>query len=97
MLLVLSSQPPPDRAAVSPNKWGQQTAATRPVAAASAPVAAGLLLVPRLPILPSFRRSCPSAAGERLVMEQDMVNSLKLSDEYLKKQKGGPGIIGLKG
>lgn len=37
-------------------------------------------------------------AGERLVREQDMVNALKLSDEYLKKQrKIGRSMLGLKG
>lgn len=35
--------------------------------------------------------------GERLENEQQMVKNLKLSDEYLKKQKGGPSLIGLKG
>lgn len=36
--------------------------------------------------------------GERLVMEQDHVNSMKLSEEYLKKQKKvGKSIIGLSG
>jgi hypothetical protein len=36
--------------------------------------------------------------GERLVYEQEMVNSMKLSDEYLKKQtKAGKSIIGLSG
>ena len=36
--------------------------------------------------------------GERLVMEQDHVNSMRLSEQYLKKQKKvGKSIIGLGG
>lgn len=36
--------------------------------------------------------------GERLVMEQDHINSMRLSEEYLKKQKKiGKSIIGLSG
>lgn len=36
--------------------------------------------------------------GERLVKEQDRINSLRLSDEYLKKQKYmGKSILGLQG
>jgi hypothetical protein len=38
------------------------------------------------------------AEGERLVREQDHLNSLKLSNEYLKQQKKiGKSIIGLSG
>lgn len=38
------------------------------------------------------------AAGRRLQAEQDMVNSMRLSDEYLKKQrKVGRSMIGLSG
>jgi hypothetical protein len=38
------------------------------------------------------------AEGQRLVAEQDAVNSLKLSEEYLKDTGGGGGsLIGLMG
>lgn len=49
--------------------------------------------------LPSHPHRTPTLpAGERLVREQDMVNALKLSDEYLKKQrKIGRSMLGLKG
>lgn len=53
--------------------------------------------------LPEFKpvtlnRPMLMAEGERLVREQDMVNSMKLSHDYLKPQKKvGRGLIGLQG
>ena len=35
--------------------------------------------------------------GDRLVYEQDMVNSMRLSDEYLRKQYGKGTMIGFGG
>jgi hypothetical protein len=35
--------------------------------------------------------------GERLVQEQEMVNSVRLSGEYMRDTGGGPSILGLKG
>jgi hypothetical protein len=32
--------------------------------------------------------------GDRLVHEQDMVNSMRLSDEYMIKQHGSGGMLG---
>ena len=37
------------------------------------------------------------AEGRRLVAEQDAVNSIKLSSEYLKNQGGSGGLLGLQG
>jgi hypothetical protein len=37
------------------------------------------------------------AQGERLVAEQDMVQNIKLSQEYLKNQEGSGNLIGLSG
>lgn len=45
-------------------------------------------------------RGCcsPLPAGRRLVQEQELVNSIQLSGEYLKKQKKiGRSMIGLSG
>lgn len=35
--------------------------------------------------------------GERLVYEQEMVNSLRLSDEYIIKQHGAGSMLGFGG
>ena len=37
------------------------------------------------------------AEGERLVAEQEMVNSMRLSAEYLNMGSAGPSLIGLQG
>lgn len=47
-------------------------------------------------------RACPAAAllaaGDRLVQEQEYVNTIQLSDEYLKKQRSsGRSLIGMQG
>ena len=47
---------------------------------------------------PPTQHPAPAAAGQRLQEEQELVNSIRLSGEYLKKQsKIGRSLIGLSG